>query len=65
MVAGYPLPRRKFAMQPPAGAGNHEHSLRAVEGKYVTGYFVAVLAGSFNRMRRSLERALKMIEGEV
>ena len=25
---------------------------------------IAVLAGSFNRMRRSLERALKMIEGE-
>jgi len=24
---------------------------------------IAVLAGSFNRMRRSLERALKMLEG--
>jgi protein-histidine pros-kinase len=25
---------------------------------------IAILAGSFNRMRRSLERALKMLEGE-
>lgn len=52
--------RRLSAMADQISVGNLDMPELPVSGRDE----IAVLAGSFNRMRRSLERALKMIEGQ-